>query len=41
MILVIPKMDLGVGEMVVIFCDKYPLLLTRPHVSDPRPRLRG
>ena len=32
----IPKMDLGVGEMGFIFCG-YPLFETRTRVSDPGP----
>ena len=37
MIRVIPKMDLGVGEMGFIFCGKHPHLVTRTWVSDPGP----
>ena len=28
-------MDLGVGEIVFLFCGKQPLFMTRTHVSDP------
>ena len=37
MISVIPKIDLGVGEMGIIYCGKHHLLMTRIHVSDPGP----
>ena len=35
---VIPKMDLGVGEMTFIFCGKHPLIMTRIQVCDPEPK---
>ena len=37
MIWVIPKMDLGVGEMGFMFHGKYPVHMTRIQVSDPGP----
>ena len=37
MILVIPQMDTGVGEMGFIFCDKPNLLMERTQVNDPGP----
>ena len=37
MIWVIPKMDLGVGEMGFIFYGEHPVLVTRTRVSDPGP----
>ena len=33
----IPKVDLGVGEMGFIFYGTYSLLVTRTEVSDPGP----
>ena len=37
MIRVIPKMNIGVGEIGLIFCGKHPLFVTRTKVSDPGP----
>ena len=31
----IPKIDLGVGEIGFTFYDKHPLLMTRTQVSNP------
>ena len=31
-------MDLGVGEMGLIFCGKHPLFVARIKVSDPEPK---
>ena len=41
MICVIPKMDLGVGEIEFIFCGKHPLLVTRKSTQVRNPEHMG
>ena len=38
MIRVIPKVDLGVRVMVLLFCGKHPLLMAIIRVGDPGPK---